>query len=107
MVSSILGIAGFLLVVGICNDTATIPQILLFGTIGVIMMLISVACHFRNHEKEVNHFKMRFISKYGNKDRIIHAYTYAGRAKAIRDLEKESYIFYEEVEILNEKEARI
>lgn len=88
----ILGIAGFLLILGACNDTATYPEIGMCVIGGLSLMGMAYILH---HMMPRKCFRMHFISKE-NKDRIILAYSRTARAKAIRDLESQGYILYTE-----------
>lgn len=92
MVSRLIGIAGFILIVGACNDTATYPEIALAVVGGISLMGMS---YLLSHMMPRKCFRMHFISKE-NKDRIILAHNRLARAKAIHDLESQGYILYSE-----------
>ena len=70
-----LFIIGLLMLVGICNDTATFTQIIGFSFVGFVIMLLAVL--FTRH----THYRLDFTTPSG-KTKTVIAYNLASRLLA-------------------------
>ena len=95
LIGSVGFVAGLILLIGIANDEATIPQILIVLLIAGILFAISFGMAFYEHSKDVVWYHLEF-QDYNGYIRKVRAYTYAGRCKAIHDYTKLGYLFYAE-----------
>lgn len=101
LIGSISFVAGLILLIGIANDKATIPQILVVLLIAFILFVISFGVAFCERSKEIAWYHLEFRDCCGYIRRV-RAYTYAGRCKAIRDYTKLGYTFYAEGKVTKE-----
>ena len=92
MISAITFITGLILVTGVCNDTATLTQIVIFAMLGFTLMILSV---FLNRRQQ---YKLDFVAPNG-KHKTILAYSFIGKLMAIRRYTKNGYILNTEYEI--------
>lgn len=93
MLSAITFTTGLILVAGICNDRATLTQVIFYATLGFALMLLSVL--FTKHQQ----YKLEFIAPNGN-HKIIYAYNLAGKILATRKYTKMGYKIQTEWEII-------
>lgn len=103
MLYGLLLIASITLAVGIANDNATVPQILITCFVAIILFSISIVIACRSYEKHVDCFRLNFIRRDGY-HKIVYAYTYAGRARAIKDYKNLGYTLYSEAVVEKEDE---
>ena len=101
LISALTGITGIILMVAVSNDTATYTQMFSTYAISFILVGISVLFAFKAYENTIAYFALTFKDPYGY-HRKVRAYTYAGRARAIRDYKNLGYTLYSEAEIKKE-----
>ena len=87
-----LFITGLLMVIGICNDTATFVQIILYAGIGFALMMISVL--FTKYQK----YRLTFATPNG-KCKTIYTNTLAGKFIIIYKYHRLGYTLCEELTI--------
>ena len=98
-----LGVIAALLLVGIANDTATWPQIFITILVAFVLTSISVIAHYHNYQKHIDYIWLDFI-RYDGYHKTVRAYTYAGRARAIKDHKNLGYTLYAEAVVEKEDE---
>ena len=92
MLSAITFTTGLILIAGVCNDTATFTQIVLYAMLGFIMMLSSILL------SRFHRYRLDFVAQNG-KYKTIYAYNLAGKFLATRKYTKLGYKLEAEWEI--------
>ena len=90
MISGIIATAGIILVVGICNNAATMTEIIIYSAIGIALVAISVL--FAR-----NTCYLEFIAPNGRM-KTIRVNNLAAKLRKIHKYEKNGYKFYSEWE---------
>lgn len=98
-----LTIIAMLFLVGVANDTVTWSQTLITILVALVLTSISVIAYYHNYQKHIDYFWLDFI-RYDGYHKTVRAYTYAGRARAIKDYKNLGYTLYAEAVVEKEDE---
>ena len=90
---TIIGMLGFLIIVGVCNDIATFTEIITFTLVGFALILLSML--LSRHQQ----YYLDFVAPNG-KHKWVRAYNLLGKIKATHKYNKLGYKVIDEWEVM-------